>query len=468
MAFCVLVLALIGEIPPRNVQITDLALLLFALVAACYALDRWRPEIGRWVIVSVLNVCLMVGIFSLNVPESMILLCFPVAIAAALLGMPSASIVAVAETALIVVLRRQALVAEAPRVAPLAVGAVWGMFALMVGIYRPVRQLAKDSIDYYERAKDSLEEARNRRGELNAALHDLELVTRELLMTNQQLSCARLAAEEAQGAKAAFVARVSHELRTPLNMIVGFGEMITQAPQVYGGNLPQALLADLAVILRNSQHLSGLIDDVLDLSRVEAGKMAITREYTSLAQIIEDATIAVQPLFRSKGLHLKTDVVAEMPPIFCDRTRIREVIVNVLSNAGRFTEYGGVTVSAWPERGNVTVSVADSGPGIDPKQLASLFKPFAQLDDPLRRRHGGTGLGLSISKSLVELHNGKMWVESSVGVGTTVYFCLPLNPDTPTKGGPLRCGSTERCRRAPPYRRLTSDCDWSFKSQAMC
>ncbi len=227
------------------------------------------------------------------------------------------------------------------------------------------------------------------------------------------------------------MANVSHELRTPLNMIIGFCEMILKAPQTYGRKIPSNLLADLEVVLRNSQHLSNLIDDVLDLSQIEAGQMVLSKENSAVPDIIEAAAIAVKPLFESKGLYLNLQIEIGLPALYCDRTRIREVLLNLLSNAGRFTEKGGVTLHAWREDNFILVSVADTGKGIAEEDKTKLFKPFQQLDGSIRRKYGGTGLGLSISKSFVELHDGKMWVESEEGIGTTFYFRLPLDPPGP-------------------------------------
>jgi CheY-like chemotaxis protein len=213
------------------------------------------------------------------------------------------------------------------------------------------------------------------------------------------------------------------------------------------GNPSQTLLADLEVVLRNSQHLSGLIDDVLDLSQIEAGQMALSKERVALADIIESAVIAVRPLYASKALTLQTDIAADLPPIFCDRMRIREVVLNLLSNAGRFTEEGGVLVRAWREDAagsTVVVSIQDTGPGIAERDKKRLFRPFQQLDNTLRRRYGGTGLGLSISKNFVELHGGKMWMESELGHGTTFFFTLPVEP-------PLRLDGDDVRRWFSPY-----------------
>ncbi len=287
------------------------------------------------------------------------------------------------------------------------------------------------SIFSFERASEKMEEARGQRVELRQIQEDLILANRELARLSDRLKTMHQVAEEARRAKEEFVANVSHELRTPLNMIIGFSEMITQAPQVYGGSLPPTLLADIAAIQRNSQHLAKLVDDVLDLSQIEAGRMALSKDWASLRDIIDAATLAVHTLFESKGLYLETDVPSDLPPVFCDSTRIRQVVLNLLSNAARFTERGGIRIAVCQEEDRVVVSLADTGPGIALEDQGKLFEPFQQLDSSIRRRHSGSGLGLSISKRFVEMHNGRMWLESKVGVGTTIYFSLPLNTPLP-------------------------------------
>lgn len=308
--------------------------------------------------------------------------------------------------------------------------------------------IAQWSLLSFQQAQRQMEEARNQRLELEQVKEDLLQANRELARLSDRLKAMYQVAEEARRAKEEFVANVSHELRTPLNMIIGFAEMITQAPQVYGEALPPALLADITAIQRNSQHLARLVDDVLDLSQVEAGKMVLSKEWVSLQEIVNAAAIAVRALYDSKGLYLKIEVPADLPPVFCDGTRIRQVILNLLSNAGRFTERGGVQVKAWSKGDGVIISVTDTGPGIAPEKQAKLFEPFQQLDASIRRIHGGSGLGLSISKRFVEMHGGKMWLESQVGVGTTFYFSLPLQAPLPSTS----VGAGDARRWFNPYR----------------
>ncbi|MBN1811650.1 MAG: response regulator [Anaerolineae bacterium] len=311
--------------------------------------------------------------------------------------------------------------------------AIGGAFTGLLGwtTARSLLTVAQWSIFSYEQAWKNMEEAREQRLELRQTQQDLIQANRELARLTDRLKAMNQVAEEARRAKEEFVANVSHELRTPLNMIIGFSEVITQSPQVYGDKLPPALLADIAAIQRNSQHLTRLVNDVLDLSQIEAGRMALSKEWASLQEIIDAAVLAVQPLFDSKGLYLETEIAPDLPPLFCDSTRIRQVVLNLLSNAGRFTEQGGVRVHVHREKDDVVISVHDTGPGIAPEDQQKLFEPFRQVDGSIRRRHGGSGLGLSISKQFVEMHGGKVWLESEVDVGTTISFTIPLAPSSP-------------------------------------
>jgi signal transduction histidine kinase/CheY-like chemotaxis protein len=273
-------------------------------------------------------------------------------------------------------------------------------------------------------ALEQVEEFRRQRMELIQTQDDLLQANRELARLSDRLKALMQIAEDARRVKEEFVANVSHELRTPLNMIIGFSELIAKAPHVYGG-LPPALLADIAAIQRNSQHLSDLVNDVLDLSQIEAGRMTLVKDWTSLQELVETAISATKVLFDMKDLYLQADLPVEPIQIFCDRTRLREVLLNLLSNAGRFTDHGGVLVKVAQESDNMIFSVADTGPGISAENQNRIFEPFQQLDNSVRKE-GGSGLGLSISKRFVEMHGGKMWLESKMGQGTTFFFSLPV------------------------------------------
>ncbi len=305
-----------------------------------------------------------------------------------------------------------------------------GMFAGLIGwiAVHSLLTVTEWSLYSYNRASENLKEARDQRVILLQTQEDLVLANRELARLSDRLKLANQVAEGARRAKEEFVANVSHELRTPLNMIIGFAETITQSPRLYGTRLPPALLADIAVIQRNSMHLSRLVDDVLDLSQVETGRMALTLERASIQEVIESAVTVVKPLYETKKLFLRVETAADLPEVLCDRTRIRQVVINLLSNSGRFTDNGGVAVRVIRDERGVTISVTDSGPGISPEDQKRLFEPFQQLDSTIRHKQGGSGLGLSISKRFVEMHGGKIWLESELGQGTTFFVHLPLEP----------------------------------------
>lgn len=336
--------------------------------------------------------------------------------------------------------------------------AIWGAAGLQRLMLHQLLWSVRWAWDGYRQSRASLEHARDLQVRIYETMEDLTSANAQLTRLNDLANSLRETAENERQAKQQFVANVSHELRTPLNMIIGFCEMITQTPHTYG-SLPPKLLPDLSVVLRNSQHLSALINDILDLSQVEAGMLALSKERCSLAEIVESAVLAIQPLFRSKQLYLDVEVPDDLPSLYCDRTRIREVVLNLLSNAGRFTEQGGCTVRVVLQGNDLALSVSDTGPGIAPRDQERLFRPFEQIDGTLRRRYGGTGLGLSISKSFVDLHGGRMSLESAPGKGTTIQVSLPIELPGASTSGALRWFNPHRPyeERTRPVRFRPSD-----------
>jgi len=286
----------------------------------------------------------------------------------------------------------------------------------------------------HQRNRDVVETMRERQRELKQALADLDLANREVIRLNDLLVAAREAIEEARRAKENFVATVSHELRTPLNMVVGFSDEILERPQMYSGHLPEDLLNDIATIKRNAEHLSKLVDDVLDLSEADAGIVRLQREPTRIGSLLAEVRDIMSALFQRKGLQLTVSAGSDIPEIACDRVRIRQVLLNLVTNAARFTEQGGAEIRAIRGEGETIISVSDSGAGIDSSDIKRVFEPFQQGDPTIRRKHGGTGLGLAISKRFVELHGGRIWIESERGRGTTVAFTLPFEPVLPSPG----------------------------------
>ena len=278
-----------------------------------------------------------------------------------------------------------------------------------------------------ERADHLLELARDRQGELNRALKSLDISNVLLRRTQRELITARKQAEEARLMKEQFAANVSHELRTPLNIILGFSEVMCLSSEVYGDmDWPSTLRQDIYQIYTSSSHLLDLIDDVLDLSRFEMVGFALKKEPTPLESLLHNAIGIVANLVRSRSIHLEVEIAQDLPTLEVDRTRIRQALLNLLNNAVRFTDEGTVRLEAKRAEGEVVISVSDTGPGIPADQIPHLFQEFYQVDHSLHRQHGGTGLGLAISKHFVEAHDGRIWVDSEEGVGSTFTFTLPI------------------------------------------
>ncbi|MHB0857162.1 MAG: ATP-binding response regulator [Anaerolineae bacterium] len=306
----------------------------------------------------------------------------------------------------------------------------------------------------YSQARASTEEARQHRAELARTLKALDEAYYRLERFSVQLAQARETAEEARRAKQQFVASVSHELRTPLNIIIGFAEILALSPESYGvKRVPRPFMGDINRIYRSAQHLKSLIDDVLDLSQIDARHMVLITEQTMLEDVIHEAVDMVWSLASKKGLGLLADVPGNLPPVPLDRLRMRQVLLNLLSNAVRFSDAGDIAVTACLEAGEVHVTVSDSGPGIAPENLDRVFEEFHQLDSTLSRQHEGTGLGLALSRRFVELHGGRMWVESELGRGSHFHLTLPLGEagqEEGFRGGtPLRLSqdALERARQ---------------------
>ena len=269
------------------------------------------------------------------------------------------------------------------------------------------------------------DEAREHRAELQRKIKSLDLAHAQLERVSAELYHAREVANAAFRFKSEFAAQISHELRTSLNLIVGFSETIAFAQQSYGARLPTAYLRDVTEIYRNSRHVLALIDDVLDLSRLEAGRMGLNREWVDLGPALGEALDIVRPLAETKGVALRLELPKTLPPLRLDRIRIRQVLINLLSNAARVTAHGHIVVKAILRRDELVVQVEDTGPGIPPENLKHVFEEFHQVDVGPGSK-GSAGLGLAVSKQIVELHGGWIWVESTAGQGSTFSFALPF------------------------------------------
>ncbi len=230
--------------------------------------------------------------------------------------------------------------------------------------------------------------------------------------------------ERANRLKSEFLANVSHELRTPMNAIIGYSKLMLDG---LDGELNSQQESDLQRVTTAADNLLGLINGLLDLSKIEAGRMEINVEEVDVRPIVEDVVALVRPHSDSKDLDVRSEIPIDVPPILADRARFRQVLVNLMSNAVKFTDKGTVTVAASSAEGWVTIAVSDTGIGISPEAQAYIFDEFRQADASTTRRYGGTGLGLAISKRLVALHGGRIWVGSGANGGSVFCFTMPVH-----------------------------------------
>jgi signal transduction histidine kinase/HAMP domain-containing protein len=223
--------------------------------------------------------------------------------------------------------------------------------------------------------------------------------------------------------KSEFLANMSHELRTPLNAILGYTELIID--KIYG-NVPEQIQEVLERVEQNGRHLLSLINDVLDLSKIEAGQLTLSLNDYSMKEVVQTVVTAVESLAAEKKLELKVTVSPEVDYGKGDEQRISQVLMNLVGNAIKFTEEGEVEVEATASSDTFVVSVSDTGPGLSEGDQQRIFEEFHQVDASSTRKKGGTGLGLSIAKRIVEMHGGRIWVESTLGKGSTFSFTLPV------------------------------------------
>ena len=234
---------------------------------------------------------------------------------------------------------------------------------------------------------------------------------------------------ELDRSKRRFLANMSHELRTPLTNIIGFSRLMLKG---IDGQLPERLKNDTQIIYHNGQHLLGLINDLLDISHIEAGLMALEFKEVNLAELINSVMATASALVRDREIELHQDIASDLPTVQADAARIRQVLLRLLTNAAKFTEQGAITIRSWASDGEVLVSVSDTGVGIPPEDHERIFRQFEQGSLENGRRPNGAGLGLALSKEFLEMHGGQIRVESKTGQGSTFTLSLPVSQSTKT------------------------------------
>jgi signal transduction histidine kinase/CheY-like chemotaxis protein len=413
-----------GDLAPFGAWIGVLALAVGATTSL--ALSGQRPKAAGYLLIGASLVCALGTLLAYREPDLVYLSLVPVVVAA-ILGRP-----------------REALAVAAMGIGlGMAIGlsvlglafssrSVW-LPAILLGVVAAVHALGMHSMRAslawmwhgFEQAERNERLAAERQAELRRVLKALDETTYRLERANTELAQSRNRAEEARRLKQHFAQTISHELRTPLNLVVGFTDLMTQSPEYYGEPLAPAYQRDLAIVARNARHLQDLVNDVLDLARIEAAEMTIVPEETDAAILVREAVATAESSVYARGLALVSEIAPDLPKLRVDPTRIRQVLFNLLNNAARFTERGQITVKVVGAGQDVLFSVADTGIGIAAEDLGRIFEEFQQADGTRRRRHGGAGLGLAISRRFVQMHGGRIWAESQIGKGSTFYFTLP-------------------------------------------
>lgn len=285
----------------------------------------------------------------------------------------------------------------------------------------------------YEAAQEALREAHlqlekrveERTAELLRTNKQLKREIEERTRAEKELKQKTIEAEEASRAKSHFLSTISHELRTPLNAIIGYTQLLEEG--LYGP-VPENQMIPKEGIRRNANDQLKLVNDLLDLTKIESKTLTVDLGEVDLSKLIEEVYLGIRPLFEKKALHVKRHIENDLPTIESDPYKIRQIITNLLANALKFTEEGGVAISIrkLPRHPGVEIVIQDTGIGIPPEELPKIFNAFHQVDGTITREYGGVGLGLAIVKELVSLLKGEIGVESAVGKGTTFILSLPL------------------------------------------
>jgi len=253
----------------------------------------------------------------------------------------------------------------------------------------------------------------------------VQAATAELAQQNELLRRQAIELEQASALKSQFLANMSHEFRTPLNAMLGYASMLQQE---VAGPIEPGVRRQLGRIESNGRHLLTIINEILDISRIEAGRMPLQLSTFRLADLVSEVKAELEPIIMRSKLSIVLDLPKDLKPITSDRQKVKQILLNLLSNALKFTHHGSVTMTARRNTNDrtMTLSVSDTGIGIAPLDQDKIFEDFRQLDNSPTRAYGGTGLGLSICRRLAQMIDGRITLQSEVGKGSTFTLTLPL------------------------------------------
>jgi signal transduction histidine kinase/CheY-like chemotaxis protein len=408
-------------------RIWGLSLYMLFLVVIVLVLIRRRYLISQVVWLGGLAGAIVLSYFIFMHYEILAFLIMLPLLTVVTMGIPSAAV-----TTLVVVVIAGILFGSSDAPAMFTVGIFLGCLFTTTfgwGLSSNLLEALEVASHHYNEARRLLGETQNHQAEIGRMLKDRNQVNYQLERMNEMLKFSRAQAEEARENRNRFMLAVSHELRSPLNFIIGFSDLMVNAPETYAplAGWPSGLYADVQEIYTSSQHLMRLINDILDMGKMDAGQMTLYREKTQIYPIVENVRDMLKAAFEQKGIALSIEIPPDLPAVFIDTTRIRQVFLNLLNNGLRFTDQGSVTLTAQKMDTQILFSVVDTGMGISSEDLSKVFNEFRQVGEENWRRHTGTGLGLYISRHFVELHGGEMGVESTIGQGTRFFFTLPID-----------------------------------------
>jgi signal transduction histidine kinase/CheY-like chemotaxis protein len=378
------------------------------------------------------------------------------------LGLTGTVIVEVMIAGMIVILPVAGWFPELPDGYPFAiifVCIITGVFGW--GISNNLNTAMENASFHYNEARKRLQETRHHRAEISRMLKEQNQFNYQLKQVTRMLEQARSRAEEARADRDRFAMAVSHELRSPLNFILGFSDLMVNAPETYAilDDWPAGLYDDAQEIYKSSKHLLDLINDILDMGKMDARQMPLFRERVDPKTLLDEIEDLVAAPIIQKGLEFEIHTEENMSHIFVDRTRIRQVLLNVITNSMRFTKQGKILVDASMNGlDEVEITIQDSGPGIEPEDIERIFYEFRQAGEENWSREKGSGLGLAISKRFVQLHGGRITIESEIQKGTIIHIFLPvMEPIAPLPDTSADLAESGEFRLASSFARSQSD-----------